>query len=71
MLTPLNLALIQSALGTPEDKQLRIVTNGGASEKLSPVMPPFGEALTAQQIRDVVAYVRTTFQAPPAVHAAK
>jgi mono/diheme cytochrome c family protein len=47
---------------TTEDKQVRIVTNGGPSEKLSPIMPPFNEALTAQQIRDVVAFIRTTFQ---------
>jgi mono/diheme cytochrome c family protein len=47
---------------TPGDKQVRIVTNGGASEKLSPMMPAFSEALTAQQIRDVVAFIRSTFQ---------
>jgi mono/diheme cytochrome c family protein len=55
---------------TPEDKQVRIVTNGGASEKLSPIMPPFSEALTAQQIRDVVAFVRASFQQETAVKAA-
>ncbi len=41
-----------------EDKQLRIVTNGGASEKLSPLMPAFGEVLSDAQLRDVIAYVR-------------
>jgi mono/diheme cytochrome c family protein len=47
---------------TPEDKQVRIVTKGGAAEKLSPVMPPFSEALNPQQVRDVVAFIRSTFQ---------
>ncbi len=44
-----------------EPKQIHVVTNGGASEKLSPVMPPFGDALSDQQIRDVVAFVRDSF----------
>jgi len=44
-----------------EAKQLNIVSKGGASEKLSPVMPSFGDALTDQQIHDVVAYIRGTF----------
>jgi mono/diheme cytochrome c family protein len=41
-----------------EERQRLVVTNGGASQNLSPVMPPFGEMLSEQQIRDVVAYVR-------------
>lgn len=45
-------------LASSEDKQRNVVTNGGAAEKLSPLMPSFGEALSAQQIRDVVAFVR-------------
>lgn len=40
------------------EKQLKVVSNGGASEKLSPLMPAFGEVLSDQQIRDVVAFVR-------------
>jgi mono/diheme cytochrome c family protein len=43
---------------TPE-RTIRIVTNGGLSMKLSPVMPAFGEALTAKQIADVAAYITT------------
>jgi mono/diheme cytochrome c family protein len=39
-------------------KQLNVVTNGGASEKLSPLMPAFGESLSDQQLKDVIAYVR-------------
>jgi len=45
-------------LASTEDKQLKVVTNGGGAEKLSPLMPSFGDALSAQQIRDVVAFVR-------------
>lgn len=45
-------------LGSTEEKQLRVVTNGGASEKLSPLMPAFGEMLSEQQLRDVIAFVR-------------
>ena len=51
-------------LATPEEKQVRIVTNGGASEKLSPIMPAFGEVLSPQQVRDAVAFVREHIQAP-------
>jgi mono/diheme cytochrome c family protein len=58
-----------SRRATAEEKQVRIVTNGGASEKLSPIMPPFSEALNAQQIRDVVAFVRASFQQETAVKA--
>ncbi len=46
-----------------EAKQVHVVTNGGASEKLSATMPPFGDSLTDQQIRDVVAFVRDSFHA--------
>ncbi len=42
-----------------EERQRNIVANGGAAEKLSPVMPAWGATLSDQQIRDVVAYVRT------------
>ena len=41
-----------------EDKQIHVITAGGSSEKLSPLMPPFGEALSTQQVRDVVAFIR-------------
>jgi mono/diheme cytochrome c family protein len=49
---------------TPEDTQVRIVTNGGASAKLSPIMPAFNETLTPQQVRDVVTFIRAAFQQP-------
>jgi high-affinity iron transporter len=56
--------LEERRLATPEEKQIRIVTNGGASEKLSAVMPSFEDGLSAQQIRDAVAFIRMTVQAP-------
>jgi mono/diheme cytochrome c family protein len=45
-----------------EEKQLKVVTNGGAAAKLSPMMPGFGDSLSDQQVRDVVAYLRASFQ---------
>jgi len=47
-----------------EERQVSIVTNGGAAAKLSPVMPSFNDSLSQQEIRNVVAYIRSTFQAP-------
>ena len=45
-------------LASTEEKQVLVVTNGGAAQKLSPLMPAFGEMLSDQQVRDVVAFVR-------------
>jgi mono/diheme cytochrome c family protein len=50
-----------------EEKQIRVVTNGGAAEKLSPVMPSWDEVLSKKQIRDVVTYIRTNLSGPKAV----
>jgi high-affinity iron transporter len=47
-----------SQRNSTEERQIRIVTNGGGAEGLSPVMPVWGETLNPQQIKDVVAYVR-------------
>jgi mono/diheme cytochrome c family protein len=58
-------------LATPEQKQIRIVTNGGPSEKLSAVMPAFEDALSPQEVRDAVAFIRLTVQAPAREVAAK
>lgn len=38
--------------------QVRIVTNGGGAEKLSPTMPAFGEVLSPEEIEAVVDYIR-------------
>jgi mono/diheme cytochrome c family protein len=56
--------LEERRLATPEEKQIRIVTHGGPSEKLSAVMPAFDDALSPQEIRDAVAFIRMTVQAP-------
>ena len=42
-----------------EARQLRIVSNGGKAEGLSPGMPSWGDTLSQKEVRDVVAYVRT------------
>ena len=60
---PANFADPTRQTAMTEAKQIQIVTAGGPSEKLSPIMPGFGEALTEQQIRDVVAFIRDTFLA--------
>jgi mono/diheme cytochrome c family protein len=42
------------------DQQLTdVITNGGAALKASPLMPAFGNQLSATQIADLVAYVRS------------
>jgi mono/diheme cytochrome c family protein len=42
----------------PAEHWEAIVRGGGAARGLSSAMPSFGEALTAEEIRDVVAYLR-------------
>lgn len=52
----------------PQSERLEVVTEGGASAGLSPVMPAFKGALSPQQIDDVLAYVATFApKAAPAV----
>ena len=36
----------------------RTITHGGASNDLSPIMPPWGNVFTKEEIRDLVAHVR-------------
>ena len=38
---------------------LKVIGGGGAAAGLSPIMPAWGAILSAQQIQDVVAFVRT------------
>ena len=38
---------------------LKVIGDGGASVGLSPIMPPWKAILSAQQIQDLVAFVRT------------
>jgi mono/diheme cytochrome c family protein len=47
------------------EKQYRVVTNGGAAEGLSPVMPAFADALSDAERRNVIAYVRAQFGPRP------
>jgi len=41
-----------------------IITLGGTGVKRSPMMPPYGKTLTPDQIRAVVAFIRTVAQPP-------
>lgn len=42
------------------DQQLNdVITKGGAALKASPLMPAFGNQLSASQIADLVAYIRS------------
>jgi mono/diheme cytochrome c family protein len=49
---------------SPEPRRLQTVREGGASVGLSPLMPAFKEALSEQQIRDVLEYVKEAFVKP-------
>jgi len=42
-----------------DDDLLKVIKDGGASIGKSPIMPPWGAALKDDQIKDVIAYVRT------------
>jgi mono/diheme cytochrome c family protein len=46
---------------SPETRRFKTVLEGGASVGLSPLMPPFREVLSEQQVRDVLAYVKDAF----------
>ena len=60
-LTPKPKALSDKAyLSTKNDDQLfRVVKEGGVAVGLSPMMPPWGTSLTEDQIRNVIAYIRS------------
>jgi mono/diheme cytochrome c family protein len=42
-----------------DDDLMNVIKNGGASIGKSPLMPPWGASLKDDQIKDVVAYVRS------------
>ncbi|MFZ5594294.1 MAG: c-type cytochrome [Pseudomonadota bacterium] len=48
-----------------DDYKRMIITMGGAAMGRSPVMPVWGEQLSAQEIEDVVAYLRTILVKQP------
>lgn len=41
-----------------DEDMLRTITRGGGASDLSPIMPPWGHTLSAEEIRDLVAHVR-------------
>ncbi len=42
-----------------EDELLNVIKNGGVSVGKSPLMPPWGASLKDDQIKDIIAYIRT------------
>src|ERR671937_901010 len=42
-----------------DDQLFKVIKEGGASVGKSPLMPPWGPSLKDDQIKDVIAYVRT------------
>ena len=45
--------------GLPDEFLVSVITHGGPAQGLAPTMPPFDRTLSADQIRRVVAFVRT------------
>ena len=45
--------------GLPDEFLTMVITHGGPAQGLAPTMPPFDRTLSADQIRAVVAFVRT------------
>jgi mono/diheme cytochrome c family protein len=43
----------------PDERLIAVITEGGAAYGLNSYMPAWGERLTPQQIRDIVAHIRT------------
>ena len=41
-----------------DEDMVRTITHGGGASDLSPIMPPWGNVFTKQEIRDLVALVR-------------
>ncbi|MBI3127523.1 MAG: cytochrome c [Candidatus Tectomicrobia bacterium] len=41
-----------------DEDMTRTITRGGGASDLSPIMPPWGHTLAAEEIRDLVAHVR-------------
>jgi mono/diheme cytochrome c family protein len=54
-----------AALNAENDENMRnIVTLGGAAMGKSPMMPPYGRVLSAEEIRSVIAFTRAIAQPP-------
>ena len=41
-----------------DEDMVRTITRGGGASDLSPIMPPWGNVFTKQEIRDLVALIR-------------
>ena len=41
-----------------DEDMMRTITHGGGASDLSPIMPPWGNVFTNQEIRDLVALIR-------------
>jgi mono/diheme cytochrome c family protein len=50
--------------GLPDEFVVSVITHGGPAQGLAPTMPPFDRTLSAEQIRRVVAFVRTLRRSP-------
>lgn len=45
--------------GLKDDFLFRVIKDGGASVQQSPLMPPWGATMKDDEIRNVIAYIRT------------
>jgi len=45
--------------GLPDEFLVSVITHGGPAQGLAPTMPPFDRTLSADQVRHLVAFVRT------------
>ncbi len=55
---PKNLTNAEELTRLTDERIAAIIANGGARNELSPIMPPWGNTLTAQEIRDLVLLIR-------------
>lgn len=51
--------------GLTDDEIYEVIDKGGASVELSVAMPPWGRTLSGEQMRDLVAYIRTFSEEAP------
>lgn len=55
---PKDLANAQELSRLTDDHIENIITKGGARNELSPLMPPWGNTMTREEIRDLVRFIR-------------
>ncbi|MBI3990077.1 MAG: cytochrome c [candidate division NC10 bacterium] len=56
---PANFADAKLMGSVPDDSLFKIIREGGAAVGKSPMMPPWGGGLKDEDIRNVIAYLRT------------